>query len=458
MRIDRLELQNFKGIAEQAYNFPCQFNLLVGNNGTGKTNVLDAAAVALGVWLIDTPDSRLLTSKRPILEKEIRLREEPVGDRVQFAECYPVKVAAVGCIAEQKGLRWTSLISAAGRNITRPDSNEVRDLIQEIFAQNGNGIRTICPVIAYYGAGRAWLPSNSAKKAGEPNEGIDDSASGDATLSGTEDSPGTIPVRSRRWAAFYDCLSERIRFGQLKDWFRGETTAAGSRGGRMRPGFEVVRRAVIGCVPEATEIWFDSDRDDIVFRINGKSQPFANLSAGQRMMLALISDLAIRCVTQNAHLLPADELGPEAPRVLAETPGVVLIDELDVHLHPVWQRRVVADLKNTFPKIQFICTSHSPQVIGELAPEEVQFLDDGVPSHPGQSFGMDSNWILNVLMGGDDKNKQVEEDLEHIKDLLGRKDPASASTILQKLRGKVGNSVAIQRAASSIERFKLLGR
>ena len=101
------------------------------------------------------------------------------------------------------------------------------------------------------------------------------------------------------------------------------------------------------------------------------AQPFTNLSAGQRTMLALVADLAIKMVTQNNYLVPEDDPAPTngaLPDVLAQTPGVVLIDELDVHLHPRWQRRVASDLKSTFPRIQFVCTTHSPQVIGEVAP------------------------------------------------------------------------------------------
>src|SRR5580704_4094594 len=88
------------------------------------------------------------------------------------------------------------------------------------------------------------------------------------------------------------------------------------------------------------------------------------------------------------------------PEVLAKTPGVVLIDELDVHLHPSWQRRVAADLKSTFPRMQFVCTSHSPQVIGEVAPEEVRQLDEPADGRaPDQSYGLDSNAILEDVMG-----------------------------------------------------------
>ena len=449
MRLHRLELENFKGFAKPPLiEFPQMFNLFVGANGVGKTSILDAAAVALGVWLAEPPDSKLFSSKRTILEAEIRLIPESVGDRIQFREAYPVAVKAYGDIGDVKGLAWTSMIKAAGKKVSRPDSQQAHQTIQAIFEQNGNGTRTLCPVVAYYGAGRGWLPSNTKK--------------GEA---GKEKSSHDV---ARRWHAFYDAFSERIRFSDLVAWFRSETLAAGTRGGKMRPGFEAVKLAIVQCVPDARDAWYDDDQKDVVLSIGGQTQPMKNLSAGQRMMLAMIGDLAIRCVTQNAQLLPSEIFGPEdqpIPRVLRETPGVTLIDELDVHLHPAWQRRVVSDLKRTFQNLQFICTSHSPQVIGEVSRDEVQLLHregaEKMMEHPGQSFGMDSNWILDVLMGPDnasDKNKDVEQKLDNISKLLAERKIDDATAILSELRASVGNSGAIQRASSSIERFKLLGK
>jgi predicted ATP-binding protein involved in virulence len=111
--------------------------------------------------------------------------------------------------------------------------------------------------------------------------------------------------------------------------------------------------------------------------IDGQALPFNSLSAGQKMMVALIADIAIKMVTQNfAFLAEESELDYQTlPQVLQKTPGLVLIDELDVHLHPKWQRRVVNDLKNTFPSIQFVCTSHSPFIIQSISPGELRSLD-----------------------------------------------------------------------------------
>ncbi len=294
-------------------------------------------------------------------------------------------------------------------------------------------------MICYYGAGRAWLAHNERKKAKAKSNGP-----------------------ANRWEAFYDCLNERIRVADLAHWFQGEHIAMGNRQGRYRPGFDVVRRAVLACVPGADGIWYDSDSEEIALSISGNPQPFGNLSAGQRVMLALVADLAIRMVTQNNFLVPADVLGPEdepLPRVLAQTPGVVLIDELDVHLHPKWQRGVTGDLKRIFPKIQFLTTTHSPQVIGGVEPQEIiRLLPDGGHDVPAQSFGMDTNWILEVLMDADKEEPSVKHGIEAIFNLIAERRLDDAQAQVLELRQRIGNSEMLQRAASTIERIRTINR
>lgn len=228
-----------------------------------------------------------------------------------------------------------------------------------------------------------------------------------------------------------------------------------------RPGFEIVKRAILRCIPGASDAWYDSGRKDIVIQINDNPQPSSNLSAGQRMMLALVADIAIKCVTQNNFLVPPDELGPEDDpihRVLKETPGVVLIDEIDVHLHPRWQRRVIEDLRTMFQSIQFVATTHSPQVIGKLAPDCIRLLDQGGET-PRQAFGMDSNWILDVLMHADDQNKAVEDSIKEVFSLINNKDTDTASLRLEEIRKRIhGSNEAVEKAEALIERMKVLGR
>lgn len=436
MRIDQLTVQNFKKFAAQTFTLHPQFTLLVGENGSGKTSVLDALAVSMGVWLVNVPDTSLQSSRRNILATEIRLEAAVTGDRTQFRERFPVVVRATGQIADHQRVTWARQIKEGGRRTTNIDAKEALDVVGDIYRRDAAGEAIICPVLAYYGAGRAWLPSNQRLPAEAKPNGP-----------------------ARRWAAFYDCFNERIRFDELRAWFHRETTAAGNRGGRIRPGFEVVRSAVLNCVPQADGLWFDPDRGEIVLSIAGHAQPFDNLSAGQRMMLALVADIAINAVTQNAFLLPSDALGPEdepLPRVLQQTPGVVLIDELDVHLHPTWQRRIAVDLKKIFPAIQFVCTSHSPQVVGELPRDQIRLLDAEQVETPPVALGADSNWILDhVMQGAMSMNPVARQLKDAVEDALADGDLPTARQVLgefrQLLDGDTGELVMLESSLYALE-------
>ncbi len=418
MIIDELEISNFRKFERLVLNLHPRFTLLIGDNGSGKTSVLDAIAVALGVWLIEPPDTSLLASGRNIQRSDIHGVKGPYfwhGDRMQFEEQKPVEVVA-------KGKLYGTIESTWGREIRESRTRSTNKLsdgallpIKELYRRDAAGENVLCPIIAYYGAGRAWLPSNERIPVSKSNG------------------------PARRWAAFYDCLNERIRLPDLQKWFLDESIA-GLREGRMRPGYETVKSAIVSCVPGADDVWYDADRAQIVLSINRQAQPFRNLSAGQKTMLALVADLAIKAVTQNAFLL-ADRGGAgdvdngrfgsdcdsnrlasdgstssnaveldNLHRVLTETPGVVLIDEIDVHLHPVWQRRVVADLMRTFRSIQFVATTHSPQVIGELSREHVFLMNQsGSASHPTiGTRGAMSDEILRFVMGASAQDPEAD--------------------------------------------------
>lgn len=356
MRIDRLRIQNFKRFADRTLDLHPRFTLLVGNNGAGKTTILDALAVAAGIWLVRPPDSMLANSGRNILRKEIRLAMKQGGDRRQFVECKPVGITANGEIAGQQ-VEWCRQIRLGGSRTTNAAASKALRIIENHFLQDNTDEHIVSPVIAYYGAGRSWLPSRARSATGLKTRGP-----------------------ARRWEAFYDCFEERIRLNDLRIWFQREAIASANRAGRWRPGYEVVKRAIVRCVLGADDLWYDGDRQEIVLSIEGQAQPFTNLSAGQQMMVALVADVASKAVMQNSSLVSDDPLDDgDVPPVLQQTPGMVLIDEIDVHLHPKWQRRVVRDLKETFPKIQFVCTSHSPFVIQSLEAGELRTLDPSGP-------------------------------------------------------------------------------
>jgi predicted ATP-binding protein involved in virulence len=429
MRIDRLTIENFKKFERTTIELHRQFTLLVGDNGSGKTSLLDALAVALGIWHKGIPK----TGWRNILEEEIRLTPVRAGDRTYFRPQLPAKITVEGKIGSKENLRWTRMIRDGGTRTTNAEAREaekaVHDTVQAALQQ-----RALLPILAYYGAGRAWSATNKRPIM------------------------RTSQRKPQQFDPYHNCLDTRIHDHELNEWFLFEAVATNERG-EERPGYRAVKQAVLQCIPEADNLRYDSDLKEIVLSIGRFEQPFYNLSAGQRMMVAMVADIAIKAVALNSYSYGPEEPGANNPMyVLRNSPGVVLIDELDVHLHPKWQRRVATDLKETFPGIQFVCTSHSPQVIGEVMPEEVRLLQGVHIETPAQAFGMDSNWILKVLMGGNEMDPALEKEIKAVQDYAARREFRQARELLKSLRERVGNSEEIQFAASTIDRIELLGK
>jgi predicted ATP-binding protein involved in virulence len=148
-------------------------------------------------------------------------------------------------------------------------------------------------------------------------------------------------------------------------------------------------------------------------------------------MLTLIGDLVRRVVMLNPHF---------GEKALLETPGVVLIDELDLHLHPKWQRRVIHDLKKTFPRVQFIATTHSPQLIGEALPQEIRILENGRVTRPERSFGVDSSGILEEVMKSSRRNVEVDQLLKDLSELIDQENIAGAKEVLSQVKARLGEN------------------
>jgi len=174
-----------------------------------------------------------------------------------------------------------------------------------------------------------------------------------------------------RFDGYRACTNFEIQETDLLDWIRKQQSAGYAR----RDGtiaLEVMKQAIASCVEFASDFYFDDRYDDLILGTRQSDfQMFRNLSEGQRLLLTQIGDLARRVITLNPHL---------GRDVLQQTHGIVMIDELDLHLHPKWQRRIIEDLRRIFPKIQFIVTTHSPFIIQSLRSGEELVMLDGQPT------------------------------------------------------------------------------
>jgi predicted ATP-binding protein involved in virulence len=191
----------------------------------------------------------------------------------------------------------------------------------------------------------------------------------------------------------------------------------------------------------------------MVLKMEDGPRLFSMLSAGQRVMLLMVLDIAVRSVSQNAHMLKGDEYY----KVITDTPGVILIDELDVHLHPSWQRLVAAGLKNIFQAMQFVCTTHSPQMIGELMPNEVLIFEDGTLIRPSQSYGLDSNFILNQYMNTNERDQDVKDAIFLVKKMIAQGSISQAEDEINRWIAKLGGVIGpFQQELAKIQKVKLL--
>ncbi len=329
MRLDWIRAENFRCFESQRFDLAERFNLFIGDNGTGKTAILDALAVAVGAFYLKLP-----WKARAFRQDEVHVKQYSLGDTPTLEPQYPVAVSCEGDVGGEMAT-WERRLNSPKSRTTRQNASEIQSIANEMVDQVENGEPVTLPVVSYYGTGRLWVQKRQT-------------GNGHRRLS--PEKPGS------RLRGYRDALSPASDEKRVLAWFKAHEMGA-IQEDRSIGVLEAVRAAVLTCVDDATRVHFAVRRDQLMVTVQGQELPFHLLSDGYHSMVGMIADIAIRTATLNPHL---------ADRAALETPGVVLVDELDLHLHPKWQRRVVEDLMRAFPKIQFVATTHSPFIIQSL--------------------------------------------------------------------------------------------
>jgi predicted ATP-binding protein involved in virulence len=401
VRIDTLELRNFRGYEREIFSFVPGMNLLIGPNASGKTTVLEGLSIALGSFFLGING----VDGRSIHGSDIRLKAFHGGDVPNFEEQYPVEVSAAGEVFGKK-ITWSRGLSGKENRTTTKDASAIKAIAQGADADMRKEGDLILPLLRYYGNGRLWLePRETEKEASLTSKGL-----------------------TSRIMGYYLALDPRCSPRDLMKWlYRQEMILFKER--KSTAALELVQRAIARCMEGASKIDFDPKRGEMTIAFaEGQELPFSALSDGQRGIAALVGDLAMR----SAQLNP--QLGAEAP---AETPGVVLIDEVDLYLHPKWQRSILSNLASIFPKLQFICTTHSPQVIGEIGPERILNL---AGRRPDQSFGLSSNTVLSEVMGAEERDPVTLALFKKAYSFIAEDDYASARSQIEEIMKRQGGN------------------
>ena len=404
MRIDRLTLKNFKGFASREFNLNPRFNLFVGDNATGKTSILDALTLAIDSWFIGMKVGEGIGGIRP---HEVRYATHQYEDSVSFEPQYPSRVEASGVVMGHT-LSWNRELSKEGGRTTTAGAKELTAIATEADRKIREKIDVDLPLVCSYGAERLWYETSHRVRKGND----------------------TAKLRPSRFDGYRDCTAFEIQETALLKWIEAEILISQQRGSDTN-ALAVIKKASVSCVDDAETIYYDPRVKDLIIVMKRRGHVmFHDLSAGQRIMVILIGDLARRAITLNPHM---------GRDVLEKTVGIVTIDELDLHLHPKWQRRVIHDLKQTFPRIQFIASTHSPQLIGEALPEEIRVLEDWDVSIPERSFGLDSNRVLQEVMHAPERNEETHQLLSELADKIDKEDLDSAKKIVGQVTKKLGD-------------------
>ena len=404
VRIDHLKLTNFTGFKSCEFTFHPNFNLLVGDNATGKTSVLDALSIALDSWVLGIKGDE---KGGGIDSDQVRIVPYPHQDSFSFEKQFPSRIEVCGLVGEQE-FTWARELAREGGRTSTKEAKNVTNAAGEAAQKVRDNQDITLPIISSYGVERLWFQSTPRKS---KKEG------------------GARSLSLSRLDGYRNCNFFEIQETELLDWIRAQVSVGHQRK-KETLAFGAMKNAIIDCVEGATDLYYDERyRDVVVVMGQQNEQLFRNLSAGQRIMLTLVGELVKRATTLNP------QLGDE---VLRKTPGVVLIDELDLHLHPTWQRRVIHDLRRTFPSIQFIATTHSPQLIGEAKPEEIRVISGGAVTIPSHSFGMDSNRILEEVMGAKPRNEATEILLSDLAKSIDEENLDQARNQLQEVENTLG--------------------
>lgn len=440
MKIERLTLTNFRGVANRSLMFHSGFNLIVGVNGVGKTSVLDALRVMLAHAL-------QMFAKAPRFNVEFQADDLMRGADEMTAEM------TFSCHGEGP---YTYLIKKGEEQHINNPTGGLRDQTSET------------PDIR-----RLW-------HADRPDEML---AAGPKAFKGRENQPLGVHFsvsraratderskigRSTNPGYFGAFITDRgLRVQDLVDWLRNkEQIAREAPEGNSARQKAAVLHAITTMVPELTD-WRLEDGDLWVtkqvtrLRIDASSatqdlhvvsEPMSllveELSDGERSLVVLGFDIARRLA----------QLNPNDPMPTTNGQGVVLIDEVDLHLHPQWQRRIIASLTTAFPRVQFIATTHSPQIIGETPVGHAILLrEDGTSEVLDESLGRDSGWILRHVMGTPERNARLQAGLEDIDRLMENGELAQARARVTALRAEFGDDKELIGANAAIDRWEVLG-
>ena len=393
-RLREIRACNYRCFEELTLPIEKDTTVLFAENGGGKTALLTALAMGLAVFQRGSPKTSRFSAARDIRLRTLdeKGRREPAG---------PCELAWTADFGESESVTWSTVgRPGSGRTTTRH-----RSILEAIEKVRTPGERW--PLFAWYGVDRLGRQRDRRRR---------------------------VERMGDRWEAYDSSLDPDLDEAPLLQWLQDEMLGDVSRRDRAEPErffHKAVLEAAVRATPNVKDAWYDATaRSPMVCFEDGHAALWSELSDGYHVFIALVADIARRAVMLN------ESDGADAP---ARVEGVVLIDELDLHLHPRWQRVALPRLRKAFPRLQFVVTTHSPQVLSSAENGQVRSLVNG-KLQEGRVFveGRDTNAILREHMNTEDRDRKGAQELQTLHELIDAGHGEEAEELYRKLLARWG--------------------
>ena len=450
MRIEELHLQNFRGFRELKLMLPPDLTVFIGSNGSGKSSILDSIAILLYEYV-----SRLRSGDEFYLQDDdinINFNKTFISTRVKV-DLQNQLYWEVGKNRDKTQFKPNNkevdnYIKEIILKLTDDSDNLTNFLIEDSIMETDNNNNYPLSIIVYYQTNRIFIKSSAINEMSEEER---------------ENTYGS------RLIGYQKAFSENINdFRDFLYWFKEEEEYENevrlTRDTNFRnPRLQIIRKALKTFLEGFPNAEFSDlhivrvnpnreggirrlSKPALVIKKNGENFKLDQLSDGEKTLLMIVVDIARRLAILNPSITNPSEL-------LEKGTGIILIDEIDLHLHPQWQRIVIPSFRKTFPNCQFIVTTHSPQVLSEVNRENVFILEDSkIVDFTPHTFGRDSNSILFEVMGVEKRPVKMQERIDKCFEMIDNDNLEGAKLELQKLSESLGeNDLDIVKAHTLID-------
>lgn len=391
MYLKKVTIENFRSIEKMTLDLQPGINLLIGNNGVGKTSILEAIVAGLGACFKDIPVASAVSIKPEDVRQELHV----VDGSPSVMYHTPVRISCEALIGSEL-YKWNRVRkNEAPKKQTTLEYPNSKNQVADWFRNAANEMATLLPVLNFQSINR--VANSKRSDFGSSSKQFND-----------------------RRCGYIGCLDSALDDKFIRKW-----CYAMMRKSDKSPRYNLFCDAVINVMQRMDEeksipdIYFSEEfgeDGEFVYEENGTAMPIAFLSAGYQSCLWMVMDIAFRALLLNPGTTKLDKIS-----------GIVLIDEVDKHLHPKWQWNVLNALSDTFPNIQFIITTHAPIVISSCKNATIITIDPEHKVTPIDTvYGYGVEDVIELTQESDAVVPKLRELYELFEDACVKKDKESA--------------------------------